>query len=233
MQSYAILRPAFLFTTGDASASLLSCPAGLAWHVPQDRLRPRPCRKSVAGRAGARVCGEPWPFSTCDRLSVTTDGWVDDEHLHAIGRVVVAATWLETVLDHVVRSLVDDGPVYWEMVSGLQVSQLCDLAVRLAEQVVVDPVAVKDLKAWTADIKRISQQRNQLLHAGYLGSEGGEGEARTLVIEVRGKRRVPSYAMTASVEALLELAERIDEVSSRGTELTGRLVAGYVGRGHR
>jgi hypothetical protein len=164
---------------------------------------------------------------------VTTDGWVDDEHLHAIGRVVVAATWLETVLDHVVRSLVDDGPVYWEMVSGQQVSQLCDLAVRLAEHVVVDPVAVKDLKAWTGDIKRISQQRNQLLHAGYLGSEGDEGEARTLVIEVRGKRRVPAYAMTASVEALLELAGRIDEVSSRGTELTGRLVAGYVGRGHR
>lgn len=35
---------------------------------------------------------------------------MDEEHLTAIGPVVVAATWLETVLDHVVRSLVDDGP---------------------------------------------------------------------------------------------------------------------------
>ena len=164
---------------------------------------------------------------------MTTDGWVDDEHLRAIGRVVVAATWLETVLDHVVRPLVDDGPVYWEMVSGQQVSQLCDLSVRLAQHVVVDPVAVSDLKAWTADIKRISQQRNQLIHAGYLGSEGDDPGDRTLVIEVRGKKRVPAYEMAASVDSLLELAQRIDEVSARGTELTGRLVAAYRGRGRR
>lgn len=184
--------------------------------------------------ASVRRAGSPVAVGTaCDRPTMTTEGWVDDEHLRAIGRVVVAATWLETVLDHVVRSLVDDGPVYWEMVSGQQVSQLCDLSVRLAQHVVVDPVAVSDLKAWAADIKRISQQRNQLIHAGYLGSEGDDPGDRTLVIEVRGKRRVPAYEMAASVDSLLELAERIDEVSARGTELTGRLVAVYRGRGRR
>ena len=63
---------------------------------------------------------------------MVTVGWVDDEHLLAIGRVVVAATSLETVLDHVVRSLLDDGPIYTEMVSSQGVSQPCDFAVRLA-----------------------------------------------------------------------------------------------------
>jgi hypothetical protein len=158
------------------------------------------------------------------------DGGVDDEHLRAIGRVVVAATWLETVLDHVVRSLVDDGPVYTEMVSGQPVSQLCDLAVRLADHVIIDPEARKDLKAWTSEIKKVTLQRNQLLHAGYLGSEGDE-RGRALIIEVRGKRRVPAYEMTASVESLLGVAARIDWVSESGTELMGRLAASYRGRG--
>lgn len=160
---------------------------------------------------------------------MVTEGWVDDEHLLAIGRVVVAATWLETALDHIVRFLVDDGPVYTEVVSGQSVSQLCDLAVRLADHVIIDPVAKSDLRAWTADIKSVAAQRNQLLHAGHLGSEDDE-PGRALIIEVRGKRRVPAYEMTASVDSLLGLAGRIDEVSGRGSELMGRLLAGYAGR---
>jgi hypothetical protein len=160
------------------------------------------------------------------------DGGVDDDHLLAIGRVVVAATWLETVLDHLVRSLVDDGPVYTEMVSGQAVSHLCDLAVRLADHVIIDPQAKKDLKTWTADVKSITVERNQLLHAGFLGSEDDE-PGRKLIIEVRGKRRVPAHEMTASVESLLGLSTRIDGISERGSELMGRLAAGYVGRGQR
>ncbi len=154
----------------------------------------------------------------------------------AIGRVVVAATWLETVLDHVVRSLVDDGPVYTEMVSGQGVSQLCDLAVRLAAHVIDDPDPKrnlkKDLKTWTADIKSVAAQRNQLLHARRLGSEDDE-PGRSLIIEVQSKRRLPTYEMTASVARLLGFAGRIDEVSAHGTELMGRLAAGYVGRERR
>lgn len=163
---------------------------------------------------------------------MVTEGWVDEKHLLAIGCVVVAATWLETVLDHVVRLLVDDGPVYMETVSGQGVSQLCDLAVRLADHVIVDPDAKKDLRTWTADIKSVAGHRNQLLHARHLGSEDNE-PGRSLIIEVWGKRRLPAYEMTASVASLLGLAERIDKVSERGNELMGRLAAGYVGRGRR
>ena len=163
---------------------------------------------------------------------MVTEGWVDDEHLLAIGRVVVAATWLETILDHVVRCLVDDGPVYTEMVSGQSMDRLCDLAVRLADHVIADPVAARDLRSWTKDIKDISLARNRLLHAGHLGSEDNE-PGRALIIEVRGKRRTPAFEMTASVDRLLAVAGRIDELSRRGSELTGRLLAGYSGRDQR
>jgi hypothetical protein len=170
---------------------------------------------------------------------MSTDGWVDDEHLRALGRVMVAATWLETSLDHVVRLLVDDGPVYDELVSGQSVSQLCQTANRLAARVVIDPKAVADLADWTRDIGEATRQRNRLAHATILQSEDG-AEGRSLIVGERGRRSrkagghgTPPMEVSASVEDLNDIAAALDRLSDRGSELTGRLVAGYAGRGSR
>lgn len=169
---------------------------------------------------------------SCDRRPVVTEDWVDDEHLRALGRVVVATTWLETVLDHIVRGMVDDWPLYVETVAGQPAARLCDLAVRLAKRVVVDEQAVADLAAWTRSTRAVQEERNRLLHAEHLGSETGFG-ARALIISVRGKRSTPPIELSASVADLLDLAERIDAVSEAGIELQGRLAAGYTGRSPR
>jgi len=163
---------------------------------------------------------------------VFTAGWVDDEHLLALGRVVVAATWLETIVDHLARWLVDDGPLYYETVAGLPAAKMCDLAVRLAKRVVDDEQAVEDLEAWTKKVRGVQEERNRLLHAEHLGSEDGHAD-RALIISVRGKRRTPPIEISASVADLLDLAARIDALSEAAMELQGRLVAGYRGRGHR
>ncbi len=161
---------------------------------------------------------------------MVTDGWVDDEHLRALGRVVVAATWLETVLDHIVRGLVDDWPLYAETVAGQPAARLGDLAVRLARRVVTDRGAVDDLVEWTKDARAVQEERNRLLHAEHLGSQDSVG-ARALIVSVRGKRATAPMQLSASVSDVLGLAERIDAVSEAGMELQRRLVAGYAGRG--
>lgn len=154
---------------------------------------------------------------------------MDDEHLRALGRVVVAATWMETVLDHVVRGLVDDGPVYLEMVAGQSVSQLCDLTPRLARHVVKGEEAQKVLRSWLAEVQAVAKERNGLLHAGHFQSEDDPRE-RLLVIGKRAKRSLPPIEISASVNDVLGLAGRIDAVSSRGLDLMGTLAAAYRGR---
>lgn len=163
---------------------------------------------------------------------MVTEEWVDDEHLRALGRVVVAATWLETVLDHIVRGMIDDWPLYVETVAGQPAARLCDLAVRLAKRVVDDEQAVADLTAWTKRTRAVQEERNRLLHAEHLGSEDGLG-ARALIIAVRGKRSTPPIELSASVADLLDFAGRIDAVSEAGIEVQRRLVAGYRGRSPR
>lgn len=160
---------------------------------------------------------------------MVTEDWVDDEHLRALGRVVVAATWLETVLDHIVRSLVDDWPLYTETVAGQPAARLCELAVRLARRVVTDSEAVDDLAAWTREVRAVQEERNKLLHAEHLGSEDGLA-TRALIVSVRGRRSTPPIEVSASVSDVLGLAERIDAVSEAGVVLQGRLAAAYVGR---
>jgi hypothetical protein len=160
---------------------------------------------------------------------VGTEEWVDAEHLRALGRVVVAATWMETVLDHVVRGLVDDGPVYAEMVAGQSVSQLCGLAPRLAARVVDDPDAVSALRTWVQQVRTVAEERNGLFHAGHFKSEDDPRE-RMLIIGKRAKRSMPPIEISATVSDVLGLADRIDDVSSEGLELMERLAAGYRGR---
>jgi very-short-patch-repair endonuclease len=178
----------------------------------------------------------PSAARACDRRPVVTEGWVDDEHLRALGRVVVAATWLERGLDHIVRILVDDGPVYDEMVSGQSVAQLCQTANRLAARVVTDPEAVADLARWTQDIREATRERNRLAHATILQSEDGV-HGRALIVGHRGRRSrrpgkpgTPPMEVSASVEDLHAIAAPLDRLSERGSELTGGLVAGYAGR---
>jgi hypothetical protein len=167
--------------------------------------------------------------SLCDRHAVVTESWVDDDHLRAIGRVVVAATWTETMLDHVVRVLVDDGPIYDEMVVGQQVSRLSQLAVKLATRVVMDSQAVTDLTTWTQRLTEAQENRNRIVHAAHIGSEDGS-DGRTLMVETRGKRRSPPVEVTESAQSILALADDFDRLSAELSELTGRLVAGYIGR---
>jgi len=146
---------------------------------------------------------------------------------------------LETSLDHVVRLLVDDGPVYDELVSGQSVSQLCQTANRLAARVVIDPKAVADLVRWTSDIAEATRQRNRLAHATILQSEDG-AQGRSLIVGERGRRSrkagghgTPPMELSASLEDLDGIADTLDRLSARGNDLTGRLIAGYASRGSR
>lgn len=146
--------------------------------------------------------------------------------------MVVAATWLETFLDHIVRGLVDDCPLYAETVAGQPAARLGELAVRLARRVFTDSKAVDDLATWTKEVRALQEERNRLLHAEHLGLEDGLA-ARALIVSVRGKRSTPPIEISATVADVLGLAERIDAVNEAGAALQGRLASAYMGRGPR
>jgi hypothetical protein len=164
---------------------------------------------------------------------VSTEEWVDDDHLRALGRVVVAAAWLETVLDHIVRQLVDDGPVYAELIAGQSVSNLCQYARSLARHVIADPKVLQAIDAWTGTVTVLQAERNQLVHASAHTSDNWDPETRALVVSFRSKKSKPAIDKAVVVEDLLDLASRLDGASTAGISLMSDVVTAQVTRGQR
>jgi len=148
---------------------------------------------------------------------------LSDDHLRAIGRIVVAFNYLEERAEFTLQVLMGDTPVdVWQALTvGEPFDRLIFRIGMLTRLRLPYPDLLKELEAWMREAKKVQDDRNRIVHTGWVRFEDAEDD---VAVSLKMTSKNPFGDLrNYSPRDIHAIADRIGEVADALEILTRRM----------
>jgi hypothetical protein len=151
---------------------------------------------------------------------------LNEDHLREIGRIAIAFNSLERRAQFAVQALMgDDTPVVvWQALTvGEPFDRLTFRIRTLARIRLPYPDFLSDLEAWIREAKKVQEERNRVLHTGWISFSEQPQDSDVATALRQTTRNTYGELRDYTPRDLYEIAQRISEVERRLRTLTSRM----------
>jgi len=151
---------------------------------------------------------------------------LNDDHLRAIGRIVVTFNYLEESAEFTVQALMGDSTpnIVWQALTvGESFDRLIFKIGVLARLRLPYPDLLADLERWITEAKKVQEDRNRVLHSGWISWQDQEHAEDVATALRQTSRDIFGQITDYTPRDLHAIADRIAEVEKSLRTLRRRM----------